>query len=318
MKGTTMLVALNQRLLKLQRQQQMRQRLQRRLALIQEQLHEKQARLELLQAKVAAEQQDVDQLEQLSLTRLFYALMRTKVEQLDKERQELMIVQLQYQDARAAVETLAHEETRLAEQLKQFETLDAEYLDVLNQKARFIANTPTAEARELLELSAEIATKHVLRTEIAEAIMAARQALEALSTVAASLTSAGNWGTYDMLGGGLFATMLKHDHLDDARKAASRAQRHLEGLRRELDDINVHKAVLVELGGFETFADYFFDGLLADWMVQSKIRQSEQHVAQSRERLRELLSWLQQAQRQVVQEGRALRDRRRELLETTA
>ncbi|HHV26901.1 MAG TPA: hypothetical protein GXX63_06870 [Tissierellia bacterium] len=30
----------------------------------------------------------------------------------------------------------------------------------------------------------------------------------------------------------------------------------------------------INIGSFETFADYFFDGLIADWMVQSKINDS--------------------------------------------
>ena len=32
--------------------------------------------------------------------------------------------------------------------------------------------------------------------------------------------------------------------------------------------------VSLEIGGFSKFADYFFDGLIADWVVQSKIQKA--------------------------------------------
>jgi hypothetical protein len=35
----------------------------------------------------------------------------------------------------------------------------------------------------------------------------------------------------------------------------------------------------VELNGLETFADYFMDGFLVDWMVQDRIREARDRVA---------------------------------------
>jgi len=34
----------------------------------------------------------------------------------------------------------------------------------------------------------------------------------------------------------------------------------------------------LEIGDFLTFADYFFDGLIADWLVQSKIQDAKAQV----------------------------------------
>jgi hypothetical protein len=32
------------------------------------------------------------------------------------------------------------------------------------------------------------------------------------------------------------------------------------------------------IGGFRTFADFFFDGIIADWLVQSKIQEARRQV----------------------------------------
>lgn len=49
----------------------------------------------------------------------------------------------------------------------------------------------------------------------------------------------------------------------------------------------------MDVGSFLTFADYFFDGIIADWMVQSKIgdalnqvREARRQVGGIRKRLR--------------------------------
>lgn len=34
----------------------------------------------------------------------------------------------------------------------------------------------------------------------------------------------------------------------------------------------------IEMGDFLSFADYFFDGIIADWMVQSRISDAKRQV----------------------------------------
>ena len=54
-------------------------------------------------------------------------------------------------------------------------------------------------------------------------------------------------------------------------KHAHTAQRHLRSFQKELADADERLGVSLDIGGFATFADYFFDGLIADWIMQSKI-----------------------------------------------
>jgi DNA repair exonuclease SbcCD ATPase subunit len=58
---------------------------------------------------------------------------------------------------------------------------------------------------------------------------------------------------------------------DAAREHAYTAQRCLRSFQKELADADERLSVSLEIGGFAKFADYFFDGLIADWVVQSKI-----------------------------------------------
>lgn len=114
--------------------------------------------------------------------------------------------------------------------------------------------------------------------EIQEAIQAANHALACLRQADAYLQSAKNWGLFDMLGGGALTTFFKHSKMDDARYEMERAKRALQGFRKELADVDQRLQLELEIGEFLTFADYFFDGIIADWMVQSKIQQAKGQV----------------------------------------
>ena len=48
----------------------------------------------------------------------------------------------------------------------------------------------------------------------------------------------------------------------------------VEIFHSELADIQMDEEINVQIDGFTKFADYFFDGVFSDWMVQSKINSS--------------------------------------------
>ena len=142
--------------------------------------------------------------------------------------------------------------------------------------------------------------------EISEALMAADMASMSLQKAEELLQKASSWGIWDMLGGGFFSTMFKHNRTDEAQAAMNEARGHLRRLKRELLDVNLTGDLKMDVGSFLTFADYFFDGVIADWMVQSKIgdalnqvREARRQVSGIRKRLQEMRQTLE-----TEQEGR--------------
>ena len=117
--------------------------------------------------------------------------------------------------------------------------------------------------------------------EIHEAINAADGALLALRDAQKSLSDAGGWGLWDMFGGGFLSTMLKHNKMDQAKREIAEAQKALNRFKNELADLGQSIDLNIDLSGFLRFADYFFDGFLADVMVQSKISEAKNKVGQA-------------------------------------
>ena len=56
------------------------------------------------------------------------------------------------------------------------------------------------------------------------------------------------------------------------------AKYHLQIFQRELNDVNLSLNLRMEIGGFLSFADFFFDGFVADYLVQSKIASARKQV----------------------------------------
>lgn len=114
--------------------------------------------------------------------------------------------------------------------------------------------------------------------ELNEAISAGEQAKHTAEEILDSLSRASGWGVMDLLGGGLVSTFLKHNRLDEAQRLMPLFQEQLRRFRTELGDVPVSADFQVNIDGFARFADYFFDGFLADLFVMSKVKNAQKQV----------------------------------------
>ena len=128
--------------------------------------------------------------------------------------------------------------------------------------------------------------------EIREAIRAGERALDSLQEANRQLNSAGNWGLVDIFGGNTISGLMKHMKVNNASRCVDDARRDLATFRDELGDIRDLENLNVDIDGFLTFADFFFDGFVADIFVQSKIRKGQQQVREAIRRVEDILSTL--------------------------
>lgn len=133
-----------------------------------------------------------------------------------------------------------------------------------------------------------------MRQEVNEAIAAGEQALASLYMAQERLNNARSWGIFDMLGGGFFTGMIKHSNMREASAYMEDAKRALQVFERELRDVSVVGDLSIEIGGFLTFADFFFDGFVADYLVQSKIADAREQVSEAIRRTESLMRELRQ------------------------
>lgn len=126
-----------------------------------------------------------------------------------------------------------------------------------------------------------------------EAIHAGNRALQSLRSAQSHLDSARGWGIWDMVGGGFLSTMVKHSKMDKAKADMEQAKYDLRNFSKELRDVSMQCNLNIETGDFLSFADYFFDGFVADFLVQDRINTARSQVAEAIRRVEDVLRQLQ-------------------------
>lgn len=292
-----------------------KEKLDRDLALLHSRLEQQSAQAAELARKLEKEQVDVERLEWLSLQGLFYSVLGSKEQQVEKERQEMLAAQLQYRNANHQVDTLRAEQAQIERELSALSSVDRQYAALLAEKEDFLRRGNPTVAADLLRLTDAIANRATERHEIDEAAAAADDVIGSLNRVIASLESAEGWGTWDMLGGGLLATAVKHSRIDEAREGVQDVQAKLARFQRELADVQRDADIFIDIGGFDVFADYFFDNLIMDWIVQSKIANSLEQSRQAKSRVEQATIKLRRAGEEVTRQAERLAEQRRALIE---
>lgn len=250
------------------------------------------ARVRELEAIKMDEQADVDRLEGRSLASFFYNVIGKMDERLNKEREEAYAARVKYDAAARELEAIDGDIQRCESELSGLRGCEREYEATLREKANAVKSAGGARAEEILKLEERHAYLESQKKELREAISAGNSARSTAESVLSSLDSAEGWGTWDLLGGGLLADMAKHSHLDEAQGAIERLQSQLRRFKTELADVTIHADMQVNVDGFLRFADYFFDGLFADWAVMDKISQSQSQVHSTKNQIDSVLSRL--------------------------
>ena len=121
--------------------------------------------------------------------------------------------------------------------------------------------------------------------EINDVQLIINQLLPLIDEAESKFTSARNWGFLDILGGGFLVDLVKHTKLSSASTTMNQINYLLRDLQRELKEVVIPTDFSMNTGTFATFADFVFDGVLADVYMQSKIMTSIEQIKELRRRL---------------------------------
>ena len=264
-------------------------------------------RVQELETMMRYEQSQVDKLEGRSLAAFFYNVVGKMDEKLDQERREAYAARVKYDAAARELEGVESDLKRCESELFALQGCETRYEAVLKEKAAALKSAGGADAEEILKLEERLAYLEGQKKELREAISSGNSALNIANQVLSSLDSAEGWGTWDLLGGGLISDIAKHSHLDDAQASIEDLQSQLRRFKTELADVTIHADMKANVDGFLRFADYFFDGLFADWTVLDRINQSQSQVQQTKSQIGQVLSRLDSMLREAEKEQNQLK-----------
>ncbi|GAB3798594.1 hypothetical protein [Virgibacillus kimchii] len=227
-----------------------------------------------LEDQLTDEMKDVKKLERIGFTNVFRAILGIKEEKLNKEKQEVVAVQLKLKEANKTKKEIVQAIQEVKNKLQDVVNIEKEYDSILLEKEKIITESKSFSARQLFEVIEKKGDIQAYIKELKEAIQAGEIVKMALADAVSSLEKAEGWGTFDMFGGGAIAGLVKHNHIDQAEEHIHVAQSKMRTFQKELLDLEGNSEVQVDISGLLKFADFFFDGIIADWLVQGKIKDS--------------------------------------------
>lgn len=267
-----------------------------------------------LKIQLDSELKDVEQLDGFTLQNFWHSIKGTKDVARHKEQEEYLAAKMKFDSANAALENLHNDLRRIGNDLASLGDVQPEYRSALQEKERYLLPSDKPESRRLWEIAERLGCLQAQDKELSEAISAGQKASQGLTEVEKSLSSAQGWGVVDILGGGLIITAIKHSHIGTARHQINQAQQQLRRFQTELADVQKTNNSL-EIGNIWIMADFLLDGLLFDFIVQSRISDAQHRTRQLKREILATMQDLQKLHRENQQEAEKLNEERQRLIE---
>ncbi len=260
------------------------------------------------------EQKEADRLEGRSLAAFFYTVIGKKEERLEKEQQEARAAAVRYDAAARELAAVKSDIERYESELRSLEGCEERYEKAMAAAVAALKDLGRPEVEEILRLEEERAHLQSSLKEHNEAVAAGDKAYETLCAVLKKLTKAEDYGTWDLLGGGIVTDIIKHEALDEAQELIEQLQVDLRRFNTELSDVELQCDVQINIDGFLRFADFFFDGLFADFASLKRIERSKAEIEEAKKNLENTLNTIIRSQEAIDAQQARIKEKLGELV----
>lgn len=259
-----------------------------------------------LEEQLQKEEEDVEKLKKMSLSNFLHTLLNNKVEKLNKEEKEAFEAKLKYDSAVAELQACDNSLSAYKNKYSEVSGAKRRYSTLMAKKKAYVEQYMPDQWEPIEKKTETIKVIMSQLKELNEAIQAGNRVMSTISSTESALSSAANWGTYDMIGGGTIATMMKRDKMHTAQNHIHTLQNQMRTFSRELRDVDTYLDVDLQINSFLGFADYFFDGLIVDWAVQSKINDAKNKIYNVRGQIQTIMSNIQNEKNQLTRRKSSL------------
>ncbi|MEM9803159.1 MAG: hypothetical protein AAGA20_22765 [Planctomycetota bacterium] len=259
-----------------------------------EQFGTERRRLDELRTRVREHTREVVRLEGRTLKALLHTVLSSRKERLESARDGAERARERLDECRDRVAALESERDRLSAEIEALSDVDADLARAVSERQDALLRSDSVVAHRLREIVEEHDAALAEVQRLGSAIDAGRRAKRALKRALHKLERARSMGSWDLLGGGFFATAAKHSRLDEGRARVAMARAELRTFHEHLHDIDriPEHGLEVAVTGADRVADYVLDNPIVDWMVQSKITGSVESVGGVTKRVIDALATL--------------------------
>jgi len=253
------------------------------------------AELETIEQQLTKELKDVEKLEKVGVTSMFYKVLGSKQQQLEKERQEYLELSLKHTDHLTALKVLRYEKEVIEGKVINIQGLEKRLQDLKNTREKEILSRDSQLRNSLLALHTKMDNTMQRQGHITAAAKKGAAALMSLDKVIGHFRKAKDWGNWDMgTNRGRYYEHKKHNAINYAVAEANRSNVLLQSFTEDLRQVGYNAGhISIGFKSFSGFMDVLFDNLISDWIMQSKIKNALTNTEAVRDRVASIVATLE-------------------------
>ena len=246
-----------------------------------------------LDAECRRLQEEIGQLQGRSLKALAYRLLFKRKKALNIKREEEAQLAEQFEEARSRQKEQEEKIRFYENELFKLKGVKRRLEQLEKERIEDYKNRTGTQDEDFLCLEKEIQATREEANRFQEVLHSARAAYEVAGEVMRYIDGAEQSGRLDLYGGGFWATLDKHEHLNMAQSRLEDLQIQVSHFKGELADISLPEDIQINVDGFLKFADYFFDGAVSDFLVIRRIKKISVPVMQFRRKMEGILEGME-------------------------
>lgn len=137
------------------------------------------------------------------------------------------------------------------------------------------------------------------KKELLQARDALEKTLSQVKSVKEEVTSAQNWGLFDLLAGDFFISFLKRNKITRVNERMEQLRQSLSQAKKELADVDMELLTEISNSSRDYFWDVWFDNIFTDFRVQGQLDRVAGQLDQLEKQLRSILKSVQESLRNL-------------------
>lgn len=255
-----------------------------------EKLKERKKEQANLQLQLHKSERKIEDLENLSIRNIFLKVLGNKEEQLERARQNYLMCYLKYNNCKERITAKEYELQLIRKKLIPLSGIDKEFEGLLKRKAQYLKVKNRDLAKEIVRIENSARTCRYKRKEIAEAVESAEKAVEQLGKLMKALKHIKSWELAER-------THYMHEdkiYVKSLLSEVQQADMALDDLMDELHDVSEHYAMDYKpfVKRMADFLEYFYDGLISDWILHKKLTVSINLVVETIDKIKRIMAML--------------------------
>lgn len=232
---------LNKKIISIKKRMRQRNKIIKNIDKINIEIENERKRFYMLKDMLLQEKEDVDKLEEVSISNLILDITGSMKRIIAKEKNDYLVARLKYDECKLIIHGLTEEKKELEEELKGYSDVESSYREVLNKKEQLIKENSEVhgdieeENLKLIELSEVIADREEEIDDFEDAIEDGNEALQYIEKLMNILNNSNNIGFFSNI---IKSAEIKEKDIEKIRALAYETRECLSKFKRTILDVN--------------------------------------------------------------------------------